>query len=191
MPSPTEQSLSSFLDEVASERVAPAGGTAIAATGAMGAALCEMVCIHTLAARDADADTSSLPALRSDLERQRRSLLALAAQDAAVVDELFGGDGEGPSERLSKRAVGIPLAVAESCFRVLEVAERVTELGSGGVVADARIGASLAAAALQAALWMVRGNLDALSAPSFAADIADRADAIERAAADIADPFDT
>ena len=188
MSSPTEQSLGSFLDEVASERVAPAGGTAIATTGAMGAALCEMVCIHTLAARDTDA--RSLPALRSDLERQRRSLLALAAQDAAVVDELFGGDGEGPSERLSKRAVGIPLAVAESCLRVLEIAERVIEQGRGGVVADARIGASLAAAALRAALWMVRGNLDALSAPSFAADVADRADAIERAAADVADPFD-
>jgi len=40
--------LTPFLDRIASEHVAPAGGSAAAAVGAIGAALAEMTTIHTL-----------------------------------------------------------------------------------------------------------------------------------------------
>ncbi|RLM53573.1 formimidoyltetrahydrofolate cyclodeaminase [Halobellus sp. Atlit-31R] len=182
---PTDRPLGEFLDDIASEQVAPAGGSVIATTGAMGAALCEMVCVHTIAAGDAETSTATLGDLREDLERRRRSLLALADRDAAVVEELFGARRGQPSARLAKRATGVPLAIAEACLHVLEDADRVIDLGAGGVVADARIGASLADSALRASLWMVRANLDTLAESSFAAEVADRAAAVERAAADL------
>ncbi|MFB6091803.1 MAG: cyclodeaminase/cyclohydrolase family protein [Haloquadratum sp.] len=177
MSSPTTRSLRTLLDDVAADRVAPAGGTGAAVTGAMGAALCEMVCLHT------DAGN-----LRSDLERRRQSLLALADRDAAVVDELFGGGqaAEGPSAdaRLQKRATGVPLAVAEASLAVLAGADRLLEGGRSGVLADAETGAYLADAALRASLATVRINLDALADPAFAATVADRADSIEGSAAE-------
>jgi len=182
-------SVGEFLDAIASERVAPAGGTATAITGATGAALCEMVCTHTVAAADSEADADgfdqeSLPALRARLHRRRQTLLALGEQDAGLVEEVFG-DGEAPSARLQRRAAGIPLAVSETALGVVTDAETVHRRGRDGVAADARTGAYLADAAVRASLETLRINVGALSDRSFAADLEDRAADIERSAATV------
>jgi formiminotetrahydrofolate cyclodeaminase len=180
-----DTSLGAFLNDIASERVAPAGGSAVAIAGAMGAALCEMVCVHTLAARDdgwEGGDGPALARLRADLTRRRRALLRLATQDAALVDELFGGGNAG-SERLRKRAAGIPLAIAEASLAVLEDAAVVFESGRAGVTADAKTGAYLADAAVRASLATARVNLETLSDQSVASEIEARTDVIERLAA--------
>lgn len=197
--------IGAFLDDIASERVAPAGGSAVAITGAMGAALCEMVCIHTLAARPSDRTQGSdegaqhadletpgadpddrgadLEDLGADLARQRRSLLALAAQDGAVVEELFGGGRDGTDDRLAKRATGIPLAIAEAALVVLEDAAILIEQGRSAVAADARTGAYLADAAIDASIATVRINLESHADRAFTAKIEDRIDGLERSAA--------
>jgi len=198
-----------FLDDIASERVAPAGGTAAAITAATGAALCEMVCVHTMAAeRDRSAeppdatDTGrvarapgedhapssadpepSFPEIRSGLRRRRTALLALADRDGAVVEKLFGADGAA-SARVERRAAGIPLAVSEAALEVLLDAETVFRHGRAGVAADAKTGAYLADAAVRASVETVRINAAALPEGSFAAGIEDRAtDVTESAAA--------
>ena len=186
--------IGAFLDDVASERVAPAGGTVVAVTGAMGAALCEMACVHTMSARETSDATvqhgtdgaaeRSFDSIRGDLARRRRELLALAAQDATLVDELFGSDAGEPTDRLAKRAAGIPLATAESSLAVLEAAV-VVERGRSGVAADARAGAYLADAAVQASISTVRVNAAALSDRSFAETMTARADALSASAADV------
>jgi len=187
--------IGAFLDDVASERVAPAGGTVVAVTGAMGAALCEMACVHTMSAQETSDATvqhgtdgaaeRSFDSIRGDLARRRRELLALAAQDATLVDELFGSDAGEPTDRLAKRAAGIPLATAESSLAVLEDAAVVVERGRSGVAADARAGAYLADAAVQASISTVRVNAAALSDRSFAETMAARADALSASAADV------
>lgn len=181
-----------FLDGIASERVAPAGGTAAAITGATGAALCEMVCVHTMAAADDpsdsrgelgdDPDRASLSELRTRLRRRRRGLLALGGRDAALVEDLFGADGSS-STRLRRRAAGIPLAVAEAGVDVLADAETVHRRGRSGVAADAKTGAYLADAAVRASVETVRINAAALPDRSFAADLEDRAATVEESAA--------
>ena len=198
-----------FLDDVASERVAPAGGTAAAITGATGAALCEMVCVHTMAAGrdrpagppgavdgdvagnesgtehaklDGDSEEPSFPRMRSALRRRRKTLLALADRDGAVVEELFGADGA-PSTRVERRATGIPLAVAEAALEVLMAAEAAFRHGRAGVAADARTGAYLADAAVRASVTTVRINAAALPEGSFATDVEERATDVAAAAA--------
>jgi formiminotetrahydrofolate cyclodeaminase len=42
------QTISEFLEHVAAATVTPSGGAVAAIGGAAGAALCEMVCIHTI-----------------------------------------------------------------------------------------------------------------------------------------------
>ncbi|WP_336023826.1 cyclodeaminase/cyclohydrolase family protein [Halobellus salinisoli] len=202
--------IGAFLDDVASERVTPAGGTVVAVSGAMGAALCEMACIHTIAARSTEDDPDSdepeiddFEAIRADLAGQRRRLLALAEQDATLVDELFGGGSSGsPSgsasvsaDRLSKRAAGIPLATAEASLAVLEAAAVVGNHGRIGVAADAKAGAYLADAALRASLATVRTNIEALEDTSYAAKLEERGAQIAATAADVrrdvlSEPFD-
>ncbi|WP_144900770.1 cyclodeaminase/cyclohydrolase family protein [Halobellus captivus] len=213
-----EAPIGTFLDDVASERVTPAGGTVVAVSAAMGAALCEMACIHTVAARGSDADDPDLtdPSsgdpdfddpdfddsdldgldledpnldgfedLRADLADQRRKLLLLADRDAELVDELFGGGSPSePSDRISKRAAGVPLATAEAALAVLEDAAVVIEHGRPGVAADARAGAYLADAAVRASLATVSVNVETLEDRSYAATIEERsAEIATRAAA--------
>ena len=80
-----DRTIGEFLNDIASENVTPAGGTAAAIGGATGAALCETVCIHTIE-RDGPADgKTELAEIRTDLGTQRAHLLDLAERDAEVV----------------------------------------------------------------------------------------------------------
>lgn len=169
------QAIDRLLDEIASENVAPAGGTATAVVGAVGASLCEMVCIHT-----AEADgAAELTDVREDLREQRGHLLDLAEADASVVDDLFGGTDSQPDESGVKRSIGVPLTIAESCLTVLELAVDVTATGNRTAVADAATGVTVTHAAFRAALFTVRNNIDQSADPGFVAEIKRRVAEIE------------
>lgn len=166
-----DQAVGELLSDVASERVAPAGGTATAVVGAIGAALCEMACVHALQA-DANARAGGeLTAVRDDLRRQRTHLLRLAASDAAVVDDLFGGASDGVGEADYKRSVGVPLTIAEACMNVLDLATTVTDDGARSAAIDAASAVYLVHAALRAAAFTVRQNLDGVADAEFVAAV--------------------
>jgi formiminotetrahydrofolate cyclodeaminase len=166
-----DQTLDEFLSEIASERVAPAGGTATAVVGAVGAALCEMVCIHTVENDDGDVETTALVEVRDDLNRQRGHLLQLADTDGRLVDDLFGADSGDVEQPEVKRSIGVPLTIADSCLNVLELATDVTETGNRNAVADAATGVILTRSALGAAVFTVRSNVDQVSDASFVEDV--------------------
>jgi formiminotetrahydrofolate cyclodeaminase len=171
-----------FLDDVASARVTPAGGTAGAVVGAIGTACCEMVCRH-LEAAGAGAE-GSLAEMRRTLETRRTELLALAAADAEVVEERFAAPTDGADPESVQRSVGVPLSIAEACLRTLEEAATVTGLSDRHVVADAGTAAYLARGALAAAIFTVRSNLDDVDDGAFVAETRERATTIEDAARD-------
>lgn len=166
-----DQTLDGFLSEIASERVAPAGGTATAVVGALGAALCEMVCIHTVEKDDASAKPTALADIRDDLHRQRGHLLQLADADGRLVDELFGEDSGDVEQPDVKRSIGVPLTIADACLNVLELATEVTETGTRNAVADAGTGVILTRSALRAAVFTVRSNVGLISDASFVDDV--------------------
>jgi len=169
-----------FLEDVASETAPTAGGAATAVVGAIGASLCEMVCASTTAGPDGGGE--DLAAVREDLARLRGHLEELADRDAAVVEELFATGWDGGDESAMKRATGVPLATAEACLAVLDHATVVTERGNRNAVPDAVTGAFLAHAALRAAIFTVRCNLERIADRSFVDDQERRAAEIERSA---------
>lgn len=171
------QPVDQLLAAVASENVTPAGGTVAAVVGAAGASLCEMVCIHT-----GGDGASELDTVREDLRRQRRGLLELADADAEAVASLLAVIREGDSDTEAKRATGVPLAVAEGCLTVLEAAPSVVERGNPNAVPDAVTGVLLAHAALRAAVFTVRSNLDHIEDDAFVEGTERRASEVERAA---------
>lgn len=178
--------LDEFLDSIASETVAPAGGTATAVVGATGASLCEMVCVHTLG-NEADADVAEeMAALRDDLRKQREHLLDLAGADATVVDELFSrADGDGEVEQFAvKRSIGVPLTVAVACGNVLELAVDVAATGTRNALPDAGTGVILTRAALRAAVFTARSNVDRVEDQSFVDEIEARTTELETRADD-------
>ncbi|GAA0516681.1 formiminotetrahydrofolate cyclodeaminase [Halorubrum aquaticum] len=181
---PTTSPIDEFLASVASKRVAPAGGTVAAVAGAMGASLCEMVCIHTLENDEYAAVSAETADLREEFRRRRGRLLDLAAADATVVEESFS-EAAGELERSDrKRSVGVPLAIADACGAVLESAVTVIETGNRNAVADAATGAFLVDAALRSALFTARENLSLVSDPSSLEETERRLDGIESRADD-------
>lgn len=169
-----DRTIREFLSSVASANVAPAGGTVAAFVGASGAALCEMACIHTIRREEYAHVVPELDGIETDLRRTRSRLLTLAETDANVVAESFASSADGAGTREMKRAVGVPLTIAESCLAVLEEGALVTERCAETVGADARVGILLAHGAFHAAAFMVRTNLKRVSDPAFTRQIADR-----------------
>jgi formiminotetrahydrofolate cyclodeaminase len=166
-----DQTIAELLSRIASERVAPAGGTAAAIVGAIGAALCEMTCVHTVNKRRSEGETADLAAVGDELRRQRAHLLRLADTDASVVDDLFSGaDGEMDQSEI-KRSVGVPLTIADACLNVLNLAIAVTEDGDKNAVLDAGTGVCLAHSALRASVFTVRSNVDQVAEPAFVSEV--------------------
>ncbi|AEM59319.1 formimidoyltetrahydrofolate cyclodeaminase (plasmid) [Haloarcula hispanica N601] len=179
-----DQPISEFLDDVASGQVTPSGGAVAAVGGAMGAALCEMVCIHTVGTDGSEAAADELSEVGDTLADRRERLLALADEDAATVDAVGAAIESGDDDRMqaaSKRSTEVPLETAEVCLDVVEHARTVTAKGTPVAVPDAAVGALLAAAALQASVATVRANLDMIDDESFVAAMKQRADEAEAA----------
>lgn len=178
-----DQPISDFLDNVASQRVTPAGGTAAALVGAIGTALCEMVCLHTTG-KDGYADVEEeMAEVQEDLRTQRGILLELADKDADVVDEMLAASRDDPDQTVAtKKATGVPLTIAEACLRVLEHAIVVTEKGNRNAVPDGGTGSFLVYSTLQASIFTVRSNLDNHSDAAFIEEMDTRAADIERSA---------
>lgn len=164
-----DKTVAELLSRIASDRVAPAGGTAVAIVGAIGAALCEMTCIHTVNKSQSEAE--HLAAVADELQRQQTSLLHLADTDANVVDRLFSGPGGEVDQSELKQSVGVPLTIADACLDVLTLAVDVTEKGDKNAVLDAGTGVFLVHAALRASVFTVRSNVDEVSDPSFVSEI--------------------
>jgi formiminotetrahydrofolate cyclodeaminase len=176
-----EQTLDGFLSRIASEQVTPAGGTASAVVGAVGAALCEMVCIHTIGKDEYEAVEGDLLDARDDLRRERGHLLGLADTDARVIADLFPASGNEVDQSGLKQSIGVPLTTADACLNVLEIATAVTETGTRTAVADAGTGVFLARSALRASIFTARRNTDQVTDPSFVGDVERRATEIEEA----------
>lgn len=180
-----DQSIESFLDRVASEALTPSAGAVAAVTGASGAALCEMVCLHTLGDEtDGDGETE-LVETGETLQTLRGKLLALADADAAAVEGVRSVFAESADEQsvdeVARRATEVPLETAEVCLAILEHAEVVAANGTRNATADAVTGAVLAHAALQSSLGLVRANLPLLDSGQFHSQTVDRVDELEHA----------
>lgn len=177
-----DRSIATFCDAIASETVTPAGGSATAVVGAMGASLCEMVCIHTIENADDESETGHLKDVREQLATQRESLLDLSNRDAEAVDDLLATTGDEPMQAAMKRATGVPLAIADACCNVLEHAVVVTEQGTPNAVPDAATGAFLALGALRASVFTVRYNATDIDDDSFVAEMEDRTETLKQSA---------
>lgn len=171
-----DQPFGRFLDDVASENVIPAGGTATALVGATGASLCEMGCIHTVGKEGYDDVAAELAAAREDLEDRRTRLLDLADADADAVERLLAASDEAEGDLTAvKRATTVPLSIAELCLEVLKRGETVSEAASPTVLPDVGVGVCLTQSALRASVFTVRTNLGHVDDASFVEDARERA----------------
>lgn len=177
----TENSIDQFLDDLASGKPTPGGGSAAAIMGAMGAALVSMVCNVSFGKQGCEAAEPKLRNMLVRSEELRRRLAAMVAEDIAAFDGLMAAyklaksSDEEKARRAQtiqaclERATEVPLECARACSEVVDMARRAANLGYRHVISDVGVGVAAADSALRSAALNVFINAPSLKDRSFAA----------------------
>ena len=169
-----EESIQHYLDDLASARPIPGGGSASSLSGAMGAALASMVCRLTLGKAGYEEVQSEVEQIVGQTEQLRARFAELLQEDIAAYGRLVAAyripraTDEERSERtivIQQRlleAAQVPLEVVECAAYLTQHCQRIAEIGNTGVLSDILTGVALAQAAADGAASMVRINLRSL-----------------------------
>ncbi len=164
----------SFIEELAAPTPTPGGGSAAAYAGAMGAGLVAMVAGLTIGKKKYADVEAEMQAVRVVAENLRKELTQAVDDDAAAFEALMGTfrlpkatDEEKTSRsaailNATLNAAHIPLHVAEKVVKVMGLALKCAKKGNVNAVSDAMSGFALCRAALTAAGYNVKINLNSL-----------------------------
>ena len=163
---PTVESLASFTARIAARTPTPGGGSASAATGAMAAALGEMVLSYSIDPVHPDPE---LVALRSALADGRGKLLDLVEKDSQSYEAVRGTRRTrkahpGPTEEAAyvqalQRAAEVPLSTAQLAVGLARSLDAVRGRTKAALESDLTTALALFRAAAQGALANVEINL--------------------------------
>jgi formiminotetrahydrofolate cyclodeaminase len=169
-----QEPLLAYLDDAASGKPAPGGGSVSACVGALGAALVSMVCNLTRGREkyaEVEAQVRDLVA-RSEAARTR--LLQLLQDDTVAyngVIDAYRLPKDTEDERATRHkavqdglivAANVPLEIVRVALEVCRLAVTAAEIGNPAAVTDAGIGAILGEAAVQGASLNVEINMGSI-----------------------------
>jgi glutamate formiminotransferase / formiminotetrahydrofolate cyclodeaminase len=164
----TDQSLSTFSDEVASKKAVPGGGSVSAYMGSLGAGLVTMVARLTLGRKEPPKDPERLESIVHRSEELRQRLLKLVVDDSQAFDEVMKSfkvpkeQGEIRKKAIQEatvRATEVPLSTMEQATQVLHLAAEIAEHGSVNALSDVSTASAAARAAVEGAASNVSINL--------------------------------
>ena len=174
-----DQPLAAYLDALASNAPAPGGGSAAALVGALAAALNSMVANFTVGKEQfANVEATVRDALAHN-EELRATLSQLVEEDTAAYGKVSSAyrmpratDAEKAARTAAiqealKSACSVPLAAADCCLRVIEIADTLADSGNPNLISDAGVAARLGAAGLATAALNVEINLVSIKDAAF------------------------
>ena len=176
-------SLADYLAALAAATPTPGGGSAAGVTGAMGAALVEMVAGLSLAKGEREHAAVQREA-RDKAGAARGELLALAAEDAAAFNafiEALRLPRSSEPERAARtvalshaaqRAAEVPLATLRAAVAVAELARSLEDRSIFSASSDLAVAARFARAAGESAAENVEANLPYIEDAQTRAEIA-------------------
>ncbi|MDD2921703.1 MAG: glutamate formimidoyltransferase [Anaerolineales bacterium] len=189
----------SFIEELAAPTPTPGGGSAGAYAGAMGAGLVAMVAGLTIGKKKYAEVEAEMQAVRVVAENLRKELTQAVGDDAASFEVLmatFKMPKDTDEEKSARNAAivqatlnaaHIPLHVSEDALKVMELALKCAKHGNLNAISDAMSGFAMARAALTAAGYNVRININSLEDTSVGefmlgelGELEKEADALER-----------
>ncbi len=164
----------SFIDELAAPTPTPGGGSAAAYAGAMGAGLVAMVAGLTIGKKKYAEVEAEMQAIRVVAENLRTELTHAVDDDAAAFEVLMATfklpkETEEQKEarnnaiiKATLNAAHIPLHVSEDVLKVMELALKCAKHGNLNAISDSMSGFAMSRAALTAAGYNVRININSL-----------------------------
>lgn len=164
-----DQTARELLDLFAAGKNTPGAGSAAALMGAVAAALIQSVAKYTRNAAGRKSDLALRDRSAAILEEARRlgeRLRAAVDEDAAAFNLFW----EQRTSEALQRATEIPIGIAEDCLALAEMGIELRERGFKNARAEANGAALAAAAGAEAALEIVRLNLQAAGTTHWIAD---------------------
>ena len=168
-----------FIEDVASSKPAPGGGSVAAAVGAMGAALVAMVCNLTIGKKKYSDVEEEMKKTLVESEKIKRKLEKLVDEDTKAFNNVMKAfslpketedDKKKRIEEIQnsfKLAASIPLETAENCMKILDLAYIVAEKGNKNSITDAGVSALLAYTGVKSAILNVEINLASIKDKKF------------------------
>ncbi len=179
----TEQRVSDFLDALASDEPVPGGGSGAALGGALAAALVSMVCNLTIGKKDYAEVEEAMSEILEGSEALRRELTDLLEADTEAYSQVMAAyrmPRQSAEEKKARRetlqralreATEVPLAIAEDCAQIVDLALPAAQKGNRWAVSDAGVGALLAEASMRASLLNVYINLGSIDDEEYKKEI--------------------
>ena len=183
-----EQPLQVYLDDLASAKPAPGGGSAAALSGAMAAALASMVARLTLGKTEYAGVEQEIESLIQQTEALRERFQQLVQEDIDAYGRLsasFKMPRDSGAERATRttaiqarlvEAALVPLEIVERSAELLPLCQRIAEIGNVNVLSDVGIGAMFASSAGAGAGQLVRINLHAMKKLELVSALSNRLD---------------
>jgi glutamate formiminotransferase / formiminotetrahydrofolate cyclodeaminase len=191
------QALPTFLDDIAAPNAIPGGGSAAAYSAAIAAGLVSMVAGLTMGKEKYAEVETEMKTIHAKAERLRGELTRAVTDDAHVFEAVMAAFKflkDTPEheqarneaiEQATLNAAKIPLDVARKAVEVMSLAERCVHIGNHNAITDAAAAVSIARAALIAAGYNVRINVDSLQKKANGESFVLEVDALEGRAARI------
>ena len=172
-----DQTVTGFVDETASESVAPGGGSVAALLGALGAGLGTMVANLSSHKRGWDARWEEFSGWAVQGQALKDELLRLVDEDTQAFNRVMAALGmpKGTPEEQAARtaaleeanrgAIEIPYRVMKAAYATFPLLKAMAEHGNPASASDAGVGALCARSAVLGAWLNVRTNLKGLKDP--------------------------
>src|ERR1700722_8708108 len=166
--------LDQFLASTAAKQATPGGGAVAALTGALAAALAEMVLNYSIGKKDLAAFESELKAALAEMTRARQLLTGLMTEDQAAYAALSAAKklpagAPGRQETLAaalQASLNAPQAVAATALAILALCDRVVAKVNRHLLSDLAIASDLATATVRCAIYNVKANMAELTDPA-------------------------
>jgi len=165
----------SFIEELAAPTATPGGGSAGAYAGAMGAGLVAMAAGLTIGKKKYAAVEAQMQAIRVMAESLRKELTQAVDDDSSAFEAVMGAfklPKETPEEQTKRNAAihvatfnaaRVPLRVAKDAVKVMELALKCAKEANINAMSDSMTGFAMSRAALTAASYNVKVNLNSLT----------------------------
>lgn len=189
-----EMYLKEFLDKTASNEPVPGGGSIAALSGAIAAALTEMVANLTIGKKKYLAVEEEMKEISAAFTNYRNKLVQDIDRDSAAFNEVMAAfklpketeeevaARNAVIEAATKKATLVPLEVARDTYKMMATIEVVVEKGNQNAVTDGAVAAMMARTAVLSALYNVEINLGSLQDEAFVAEVRNEVTALRQQA---------
>lgn len=192
-----DMNVKEFLKETASSAPVPGGGSIAALSGAISAALTEMVSNLTIGKKGYEEAEAEMKEISEKAAAFREELVADIDRDSNSFNEVMAAfklpkntEEEIAARKAAiqegyKKAALVPLEVAKRAFDMFEIIAKVVEKGNKNAVTDGAVSAMMARTAVLSALYNVKINIGSIKDEAFVKEVSAEVERLETKAVEL------